>query len=294
MGKGICLKHTVVLLAIALVLPLAGCGKFSLYSSNKEDVIASVGEKQLFMTDIERMLTPEMSAEDSTAVINAVRTSWVRAQIKLQAAETALSDDERDIDALVEEYRTSLLIYKYETEYVDRTLDTSVTAQQINDYYGENRDNFRLAGPVVKARIVRLPAQLRQGKKLEELFKSPKEEEQYEFQNIAERNNYRTYDFTQQWVDFNSLLQYIPFSQTDIDGFLNSKKYYEVEDDQYKYLMKIESFRPTGDYSPLEKENENIRKILLNRRRNELLRALEDSLYNKAVGEHIMKINQIQ
>ena len=47
-------------------------------------------------------------------------------------------------------------------------------------------------------------------------------------------------------------------------------------------MMAIDAFRPTGDYSPMERETENIRKIILNKRRQSLLTQLEDSLYTTA------------
>ena len=291
MKKDKYLKYITILLPVVTCFVLAGCGKLNLYNVKKGEVLASVDDKELYTADIQNFFTPDMTAGDSLTVIESVRLPWIRTQLKLKAAGIALSDDQSDIDAMVDEYRTSLMIQKYETNYVDQKLDTNITDQQIKEYYDENRNNFRLAGPIVKARIARIPARNgSQNKKLEDLFKSSRQEDTDDFMNISDKNNYRTYDFTTSWIDFNSLLQYIPFSQTNIDEFLNSKKYYEVEDDQYKYLMKIESFRPTGDYSPEENETENIRKILLNRRRFELLQQLEDSLYNTAARNQTIKI----
>ena len=169
-------------------------------------------------------------------------------------------------------------------------LDTTVTTAQINEYYEANRNVFRLAGPIVKARIARIPAGLRQSRKLEEMFRSTKEEDRNDFQNICQKNQYRTDDFSTEWTDFSTVIRHIPFSQSNFDEFLRSRSYYEVEDDQYKYMMAIDAFRPTGDYSPMERETENIRKIILNKRRQSLLTQLEDSLYTTARNNHQFEI----
>ena len=55
-------------------------------------------------------------------------------------------------------------------------------------------------------------------------------------------------------------------------------------------MMAIDAYRPTGDYSPMERETENIRKIILNKRRQALLERLEDSLYTSARNERLFDI----
>lgn len=268
----------------------ASCNKLKLYTVDKGEVIATVGPHELYATDITGMIEPGLSAKDSLAALQSIVNTWIRKEIKNTAAEAAFSGHAHDIEAMVAQYRGALLAYKYEQEWLSSRLDTTVTSVQISDYYNANRDGFRLAGPIVKARIARIPAGLRQSHKLEEMFRSERESDRADFLNICQKNQYRTDDFSAEWSDFSTVIQRIPFSQSNFDDFLRTRKYYEVEDDQYKYMMAIDAYRPTGDYSPMERETANIRKIILNKRRQGLLKRLEDSLYTTARTEHIFDI----
>lgn len=266
-----------------LFLPFTGCKKLKLYNFDRGEVVASVGDRKLYASDVSGLIESGLPEADSLERLRSIVDEWVRKEVKTTAAEGILSDTRVvDIEEMVEQYRGSLLTYVYEQDWLAGRLDTLVTQAQITEYYEANRDGFRLAGPIAKARIARLPAGLRQSKKLEEMFRSTSESDRNDFINIFSKNQYRFDDFSSEWTDFSTVVQHIPFPLSNFDEFLRTRKYYEVEDDQYKYMMVIDSYRPTGDYSPLERETDNIRKIILNKRRQTLLGHLEDSLYNDA------------
>lgn len=270
------------LIIILVVICLVGCGKLSLYNQDRGELLASVGDRELYASDLTHIYTQGVTVEDSIAMVESYINQWVRNQVKSLAAEAAFEENPSQIESMIRDYRNSLIGYKFESDYVDSRLDTVVTQDQITKYYEANRANFRLSGPVVKARVARIPATVRNFNKLTELFKSDKEQAKSDFQSICEKNNYQLDDFTGEWTDFSFVIRHIPFTDKNFDEFLKAKRYYEVEDDQNRYMMTIESFRPTGDYSPQVREMANIRKILLNQRRSELLKQLEDSLYNQA------------
>lgn len=279
-----------LLLLALLAIGAAGCNKLKLYDADKGEVIATVGDRELYASDLAGLIGPGLPARDSLAALQTIVDTWVRKELKTAAAEAAVSGHSGDIDEMVAQYRSSLLTHRYEQEWLADRLDTTVTSDQIFEYYDNNRDGFRLTGPIVKARIARIPAGLRQSRKLEEMFRSGDESDRNDFLNICQKNQYRTYDFSDQWTDFSTVVRHIPFSQSNFDDFLRTRRFYDVEDDQYKYMMAIDLYRPTGDYSPLERETGNIRKIILNKRRQTLLGQLEDSLYHVAQNDRMFEI----
>lgn len=266
------------------------CNKLKLYDADKGEVIATVGGRELYASDVAGMIGAGLNRQDSLAALRSIVDTWVRKGIKTAAAEAAISGQGEDIEEMVAQYRSTLLSYRYEQEWLVGRLDTTVTTEQIFDYYDNNRDGFRLAGPIVKARIARIPAGLRQSRKLEEMFRSGDEGDRNDFLNICQKNQYKTEDFSAEWTDFSTVVRHIPFSQSNFDDFLRTRRFYEVEDDEYKYMMAIDLYRPTGDYSPIERETGNIRKIILNKRRQTLLGQLEDSLYNAARDDRSFEI----
>ena len=221
------MKHilpNIAVLLSALILA-TGCNKLKLYTVDKGEVLATVGEHELYANDIASLIEPGQPLEDSLAALQSIVDTWVRKEIKTAAAEAAISGHGHDIEEMVAQYRSALLTYKYEQEWLNDRLDTTVTTAQINEYYEANRNVFRLAGPIVKARIARIPAGLRQSRKLEEMFRSTKEEDRNDFQNICQKNQYRTDDFSTEWTDFSTVIRHIPFSQSNFDEFLRSRSY---------------------------------------------------------------------
>ena len=275
----------------ALSLLTIGCNQLNLYTEDKGEVLARVGEHELYANDLTRLIDPGLPPQDSLAALQSLVDNWVRKEIKTAAAEAALSGHSDEIEEMVAQYRSSLVTYQYEQEWMAERLDTTVTTEQIRTYYDDNRNTFRLAGPIVKARIVRLPSGLRQSRKLEEMFRSERETDRNDFLNICQKNQSLTNDFSTEGTDFSTVVRHIPFSQSNFDDFLRTRKYYDVEDDQYKYMMVIDAYRPTGDYSPMERETANIRKIILNKRRQTLLNTLEDSLYRAAQSQKQFEIH---
>ncbi|MFI3294682.1 MAG: hypothetical protein R3Y19_01535 [Rikenellaceae bacterium] len=270
------------LVLLALGVTLGGCGSFSLYNPDRGEVIARVGDSTLYADDL-KFGQMGISMQDSVAHSRLYIQQWVSDQIELQQATLSLGDYQEVIEAKVREYRKSLLRYHFQQGYISENLDTLVTSEQVAQYYSLHRSNFRLAGPLVKVRVARIPSQLRQSNTLRELFQSSSENDINDFRELCEKNNYRLNDLSDSWTPFSQVLSMIPFSNTDFDGFLRSKKYYEVEDDQYQYMMAVVDKLYTGDLSPLEMVTTDIRHILLQDRRQALLNHFKDSIYQSAI-----------
>ena len=82
---------------------------------------------------------------------------------------------------MVEEYRQALLIRKLDQHYVDRSIDTVFTDEEITAYYNAHKADFRLDRPIVRGRIVRLGLHYRQASKLKALMGSKTAVQQQDF-----------------------------------------------------------------------------------------------------------------
>lgn len=286
------MKNLIVII-FSGVFVFSGCAKLSLYNKdNKRIVVASVGDNSLYMSDLEAIFTPEMTKSDSITTAEAFIKEWIKGELKYAAAEQALQSDQGDIDKMVKEYRNQLVRYRYESDYVEKHGDTVVTADQISQYYADNKQGFKLVGPVVKARVVRMPADLRGSNKMEEMFRSSDPDDRAALQNICDKNGYKYDNYSNEWVDFNVVISHLPFDVKDFDTFLRNKKFYESQDVEYKYMLYVDSYLLAGDVSPESRERKSIHKLLLYKRRAELLKALNDSLYSQAEQQQKFVINK--
>ena len=165
------------------VLLLAGCRELPRYFAG-DTTIARAGGKDLRLGDVRSVVPQGLSGDDSAAFMKVYIDRWVLKQLKLQEAETLFSSSAGDIDKMVEEYRQALLIRQLDQHYVDRSIDTVFTADEIAAYYNAHKADFKLDRTIVKGRIVRFGEGYRQAAKLKTLMGARSEAQQQDFRDM--------------------------------------------------------------------------------------------------------------
>lgn len=265
------------------VLLLAGCRELPRYFSS-DTVIARAGGQELCIKDVRSVVPAGLSGEDSAAYMELYVDRWVRKQLKLREAETLFSSSAGDIDRMVEEYRQALLIRQLDQHYVDQSVDTVFTADEIAAYYNAHKGDFKLDHPIVKGRIVRFDAFYRQAAQLKQLMAAESAAQQQDFSDICEKNDFAVNDFCGQWVDFSEFLSYLPTLRSQsYDSVLASTAVQEMRDSHSRYYFQIDAVLREGEPIPLERLNATIRRILFNQRKGEIIRNHEEELYRQAV-----------
>lgn len=251
----------------------------------KEKPIARVGNAVLYLTDIKEMIKPGLSKEDSIQVLKSLIEKWLRKQLILQKAELNLTDEEKNVKEALEEYRTSLLIYKYEQKYLSEKLDTIVDETEIEKYYQENSSSFVLDQPVVKALFIKLPRNVQGLDYITNLMgqyqSNNNEIESYCYQ-YATKYDY----FNDQWVNLNQVFYQMPIGTTISNQALNNYTLFNFKDSTYHYILKINDVKFSGSNAPLESVEENIKEIIILKRKQKLINDLENNIYFDAVNKN--------
>lgn len=289
------MKSSSILICMAfLAVTLGSCKLMKQFSVDGDDqVVAKVGDTELYYSEIISIFSPGMPTEDSLAILNSVVNTWVKKQLKLQSAQENIDNQAEDeIEKKVDEYRNSLIIYYYEQQITTHKIDTTVSAQQIETYYENNAGQFLLYKPIVKGRILRYPADYRQESKLRELMRADDHDSYLDLVDIAEKNTMNLEEFPN-WTEFSVVANYLPPlpKDTDLKTFLTAGKTYESTDKQYGYILKIDNVRHEGERQPLEHIKDMIAITIVNQRKNEALKNIEDSLYNNALENKKIILN---
>lgn len=272
------------------VLLLAGCRELPRYFAS-DTTIARAGGKELKMGDVRSVVPQGLTGDDSAAFMRVFIDRWVVKQLKLQEAETLFSSSAADIDKMVEEYRQALLIRKLDQHYVDRSIDTVFTADEIAAYYNAHKADFKLDRTIVKGRIVRFGEGYRQAAKLKTLMASKSEAQQQDFRDICEKNGFTVSDFRDQWIDFPDFLSYLPTPRSQsYDPLLSSTAVQEMRDSHSHYYFQIEDVRREGEPIPPERLLGTIRRILFNQRQGEIIRRHEEELSARAAENGEVRI----
>ena len=145
-----------VISIITIVLPaIVSCRAISNFLRNDE-VVAQVGMERLYRKDLDAVVPKTISSEDSVRLARQFIDAWASDRIYVAIAEEQLSKAEKDVARELEDYRMSLLKYRYEQLYVNERLDTAVSDDMVDEYYESHKESFKLGRPLVKARFLRI------------------------------------------------------------------------------------------------------------------------------------------
>lgn len=266
---------------------------FSCTSGKKEEeqnVVARVNEKRLYLSDIKEVLPTNSSPEDSVRFVKNYVNNWVRLNLLIDKAEANLGDDQKDVEAQLENYRNSLIIYAYEKELVSQKLDTSVSQKEIEEYYNRNQKDFELKDNIVKVNYAKVGKNDKALPKIKSLFYTTDEENRKKLEDLCRQSAVNYFLDDQAWLLFDDLLKEIPIKTYNQEQFLQNNRSVEMQDTAYVYLVNILNFRIKDGVSPLSFERENIRNIILNKRKLNLINKMKDDLYKEALEKKQIEI----
>ena len=256
-----------------------------------EKPLARVGEKVLMPTDLAQSLPEGLSATDSAAYAHVYIDRWVRKQLKLMEAEQLFSSSVADIDRQVEEYRQSLLVRKLDQFCVDRMVDTTFTAEELEAYYNSHKGDFRLDRTIVKGCVVRVPKSYRQRARLKELMAAKSEARQQDFRDICLKQEFLLGDYATEWVDWIDFLSQLPVVRSaNYDPLLQKSGVQEMSDRDAYYYFRIDEVRRAGEPAPLEQLRMTIRRILFNGRQQQVIRDHEEELYKNSLEAGLVRL----
>lgn len=276
------------IITLVLVTMLASCDLIQFKQKAEEEVegesaIARVHDKYLYPEDVEGVITEGMSAEDSAHRVNRFVNSWIKKQLLIQEASTIIEFDEAEIERKILDYRYSLMGYEYQQFYVSQNLDTAVTEEEINQYYEENIDNFVLKKNIIRGKFIKVPLSAPRVNEVRRLLYSTREDRVEELNEYCLRfaTQYHLVDTV--WLNFEDIIKTTPLQEIPNKvQFLKNNRYVDTSDDLFRYFLKIDEYRISDNISPLEFVREDIKNIILNKRKVDLAKKLEEDVYKSA------------
>ncbi len=268
---------------------LASCGYFNQNSEQKE-VVARVNDTYLYRSDIEKLITENTSAEDSTLIVNNYINRWATQQLLIDQAKINLSPEKLEqFDKLVQEYKTDLLTEAYKNVIVDRQLDSTVSDQEYRQFYEENKENFRQKDMLVMLRYVQMPTNYEGLAAVKEKLNRYNEKDKkwltsQNFQFISSNFNDSV------WVKKSALLHTLPVLKGENEQVLKKSNFAQLQDSLGVYLVKIENVLNPNDTAPLSYIKPTLRQIILNKRKLELIKKLETDITKDAIETNNFQI----
>ncbi len=289
-------KRTIsqILSIVALVGMMSSCDLIRMKKEepvNQRQPVARVDNVYLFKDELLGIVPANATAEDSATRINIYVQSWIRKQLLMNEAMKTININEAELERKVLEYRYSLIGYEYQNYYIRQNLNDSIAPQEIEEYYKTHLDNFILKQNIIRGAYIKVPKSAPRTKRIKDLLFStkPKDADELKSYCISFSEAFHLPDSS--WMEFDKMVVNSPLAEIPNKiQFLRSYPYYETADAEFLYFLKINAYQITDNVSPLEFVKEDIKNIILNKRKVELVKKLEDDVYANAVKKNDFEI----
>lgn len=270
------------LIYIVLALSFQSCNYFTIRNETKE-AVARVNDVYLYKTDLQNVITTSgISVQDSILITNNYINNWVKQQLLLSKAQLNLENKADVFEDLVRKYRQDLYINSYKEAVVNEYLNTEITEDDIDKFYNENKQNFKLNEELLQLKFIKVGKDVYNKNDLIKLFKSSKKEDLLKLQ--AEELSFNAQHFNDSiWVKYGDFITEIPiFKSVDKKELLKKGEFIQKEDSLSLYLVAIKDVLLRNEVAPKSYITPTIEQMILHQRKLLLLRNIEETLIEDA------------
>ncbi len=271
------------------LLLLVSCSSEKNKNNNRE-AVARVNNAYLYFDNIKDIIPPGTSSKDSLDRLKKYIDNWVHEALVIQKAEDNLTDEQKNVETQLQDYRNSLITFAYEKELVKQKLDTTIDNQEIEQYYNNNRNNFELKDNIIKVIYIKVNKKAPGINKLQKWYKSDNPKDKELLAGYCHQFAENFYLDDNSWLLFDDLLKEIPIQTYNKELFLQNNRFVEVSDSTNSYFLNIKGFKIRNSLSPLSFEKENIKNIILNKRKLQLIIKMKEDIYNDAANNKKIEI----
>lgn len=246
------------------------------------EVVAKVGSHKLYRSQLQSYIPAGVSPEDSAGLARQRINAWAEDLLLLDMAEEQLSSEDKDLSKELEEYRRTLLKYRYQQLYINQRLDTLITDEEIEQYYAANTDRFRLERPLLKARYMIISSEARSLPTLKRLMSSDDENDVMEADSLGSYAAIKYVDAAETWMDAITVARDLGIDYRSLMASIKNRFSELKEENGIMHVAYIVDMAPEGKPAPMEYVTERIRDIILSGRKHKLEIELERDLLEDA------------
>ncbi|MBR9756588.1 MAG: peptidyl-prolyl cis-trans isomerase [Algicola sp.] len=253
--------------------------------------VAKVNEVYLYQNDIEKLVSEGLSKEDSTALVNNYINRWATQQLLVDGAKRNLPETQLlNFETLVEKYKNELYANAYLEALVAKNIDTSVSRAEAEAYYKAHESVFKLNEDLIKLRYINIEENALSVDEIEKKFKRFEADDKRELDSIAIQ--FKSYSLNDSvWVKVDQVVDKIPpITAENRSQLLKKTNFIQLKDSLGLYLIHINDVLLRNSTAPIEYVRPTIDKIVINKRKLELIKELEKDITKDATKNKSFEI----
>ena len=245
--------------------------------------IARVNDSYLYNEDIINLIPDNTSKEDSTIIVNNFINRWATKQLLIDQSMINLSQEKQDFfNEMVSQYKTDLYTEAYKSSIILKQLDTVILRKEYEDYYNLNKRNFKLNDELLKVRYIQVDNFFLDIKALEKKIKRYDSIDKKDLINLSIK--FKSFNLNDSiWIKSDVLIGRLPVLKEENLKVLKKPNYTQLQDSLGVYLIKIEATLKTNDIAPLSYVRPTIEQIILNKRKQDLLKKIQKDITIDAI-----------
>jgi len=245
--------------------------------------LARVGNSYLYLEDIDTSQFLNKSPQDSTALISSIINRWASRQLLLEKSMINLSTDKMaGFDRMVEKYKTELYTQAYIEELTRSFQDTLVRDQELEEFYRQEKENFRLSERILQLRFVKVPDELQEIEEVKRRIDEFAPEDRVYLDSMRIHFKKAHFDHST-WVSASRLMGEIStLNFQNFDEYIKPGRFFEIQAHDGLYIGKVTGSASVNDLAPFEFIKPELKQLFINRRRLKYIRNLETEILSEA------------
>lgn len=259
-------------------------------AQRKDDkLLAQVYNKNLYLSELEGIVPEGTTKEDSALMVSAYAQRWIREQLLMYEAERNIPKD-LDIDELVRSYRASLVRFNFEEQIIAEKLDSTVSEAEMKAFYENNRDQFQLESTILKCLLLKLPSDAPQTE-INKLWYSRNAADEPKLNSYAKQWAAFAMLNREKWYKLEEVAALLPKGTLTADN-VASRREGTLSDGDFRYYYRVLETVQGKTTAPFDYVKEQASKVILHKRKQELLERWKEDLYQKELRRENVKIVQ--
>ena len=265
---------------------IAGCSQSAGHVD--DPLLAQVYKHSLYLSQAENYLPKAATPEDSLSQLRNFVQQWVREELLLHEAEKFVPED-IDVDALVEDYRASLIISNYERTIVQMMVDTFISHEELVRYYERNKEQYKLEQPIVRCRFVKVVKDTTDIDAFKGWWESDDPVDVAKVAEYASSMAELSILEDSTWYRADEITALIPPGRVAVEN-MRPNSSFKFSDDEYEYFLLVTESLLSTEIAPLSYIREQAIRYIMHKRRLDLLEQTKAEVLQREMQSNQIKI----
>ncbi|MDG2280874.1 MAG: peptidyl-prolyl cis-trans isomerase [Flavicella sp.] len=255
------------------------------FKEKKKDskLIAKVYNHKLYQEDLELVFPKDVASKDSAEVANNLILSWARKKLLLQKAEVNMPSQNEELEVLVERYREDLFINSFKKALVVKELDTVVSHEDLEKYYEENKESFKINEELVKFRYIALKPTDRNRAKYKRLLLSKSMNDLFILDEQTDKME-SAFLSDSLWFRYKDVQRKLPVLKKYSKAYvLKPNKFIAKSHEGDLYYVYIKDVVNRNEIAPLRYISKTIEQMVVQQRKLQMIHKVEEVLVDDAM-----------